>query len=242
MDWTDDGIVLSTRRHGETSAILVLLTREHGRHAGLVQGGAGTRAQALLQPGNRVAATWRGRLAEHLGQYRCELVEAVAARYLDDPLRLAGLAAACAVADQTLPEREPHPAAFEGLAALLELLDSPAWAAAYVQWELSLLAELGFGLDLSRCALTGGNDQLAYVSPRSGRAVSLSAAEPWRDRLLPLPGFLAGRGGGGAEEILQGLALTGHFLDAHLFAPHDRPLPEPRGLLIDRLRRNATIC
>ena len=235
MQWSDEGIVLSARRHGESAAIVCLLTREHGRHAGLARGGAGRRARGLYQAGNRVAATWRARLAEHLGTYACEPLGAAAAALLDDPARLAGLAAACAMAEASLPEREPHPAAFAGLAALIEGLEGASWAQAYVGWEVGMLRELGYGLDLSACAATGSNDGLAYVSPKSGRAVSLSAGGPYRDRLLPLPGFLIGEnGGGGGDEIAAGLRLTGYFLDRHVFAPHDRSLPPARLRLADR--------
>ncbi len=234
MHWTDDGIVLSARPHGESSVVLQLLTRHRGRHAGLVRGGQGKRARGLYQPGNLVAANWSARLADHLGNYTCELVESHAARVLDAPARLAALSAAAAVSETALPEREPHAACFEGFLALLEALPGDHWAEVYVRWELSLLAELGFGLDLETCAAGGANDQLAYVSPKSGRAVSLAAGEPYRDKLFPLPGFLIGRGGGGAAEVEQGLALTGFFLERHVFAPHHRDLPAARRRLAER--------
>ena len=234
MHWTDDGIVLSARPHGESSVVLQLLTRERGRHAGLVRGGQGKRARGLYQPGNLVVATWCARLADHLGNYTCELMESHAARVLDEPARLAALSAAAAVSETALPEREPHTACFEGFLALLEALPGDHWAEVYVRWELALLAELGFGLDLESCAAGGANDQLAYVSPKSGRAVSLAAGEPYRDKLLTLPGFLAGRGGGGVEEVEQGLALTGFFLERHVFAPHHRDLPPARRRLAER--------
>lgn len=234
MHWSDEGIVLSARPHGESGAILQLLTREHGRHAGLVRGGQGKRARGLLQPGNLVAAQWSGRLAEHLGSYTCEPVSAYAAQVLDDADRLAALAAAAAVSEGALPEREPHAVCFEGLRVLMEELPGDHWAEVYVHWELGLLAELGFGLDLAKCAAGGANDQLAYVSPKSGRAVSLAAGEPYRDKLLALPGFLAGRGGGGPTEVAQGLALTGFFLERFVFAPHHKPLPAARQRLADR--------
>ncbi|MFQ5773309.1 MAG: DNA repair protein RecO [Kiloniellaceae bacterium] len=234
MHWNDEGIVLSARPHGESAVVVHLLTRGQGRHAGLVRGGQGRRARGIYQPGNLVAATWSGRLAEHLGTFSCELLESYAARVLDDPERLAALSAAAAVSEAALPEREPHGACFEGFRALLEALSGEHWAEVYVRWELSLLAELGFGLDLAACAAGGDNDQLAYVSPRSGRAVSLAAGEPYRDKLLPLPGFLAGRGGGGPEEVGQGLALTGFFLERHVFAPHHKSLPAARRRLAER--------
>ena len=234
MDWSDDGIVLSARPHGETAAVVVLLTRAHGRHAGLVHGGQGRKARGLYQPGNRLRATWRARLADHLGSFACEPLDSAMARLLDEPARLAALSAAAALCDRALPEREPHPRAYDGFLALLEALEGEHWAEAYVAWELALLSDLGFGLDLDACAAGGDNDQLAYVSPRSGRAVSLAAAEPYKDRLLPLPGFLIGRGEGGAEAVAQGLALTGHFLEARVFAPQHQPLPPARRRLAER--------
>lgn len=239
MDWTDDGIILSVRKHGETSAIVSLLTREHGRHAGLVRGGAGRRARGVLQPGNAVRAQWRARLEEHLGALSCELTDAVAARVLDDPLRLAGLDAACAVADAALPEREPHSRTFQGLAVLMAALAGadPSWPSVYVKWEIGLLGALGFGLDLESCAATGRNDQLAWVSPRSGRAVSMAAGEPYRDRLLPLPGFLvADSGVGSLVEVLDGLRLSGYFLERHVFVHGRQVPPAARDRLIERLR------
>ena len=230
MEWSDEAIVLSWRRHGENSAVITVLSRAAGRHAGMVRGGGRPRLRAVLQPGNRVQARWRARLAEHLGTFECELVSAAAVTMMNDPRRLAGLAAACAVAEATLPEREAHPVVFDAFAALLDALPSgDGWPSGYVKWELGLLAELGFGLDLSRCAATGGNDQLAYVSPRTGRAVSLSAGEPYRDRLLALPPFLLRAGGvGRPAEIADGLALTGFFLDRHVFVPRRRSSPPAR--------------
>ncbi|MFQ6017605.1 MAG: DNA repair protein RecO [Kiloniellaceae bacterium] len=237
MQWSDEGIVLCARPHGESAVVVHLLTRSQGRHAGLVRGGQGRRARGIYQPGNLVSARWTGRLTEHLGSYSCELLESYAARVLDDPARLAALSSAAAVSEGGLPEREPHAACYEGFLALLESLSGDHWAEVYVRWELALLSELGFGLDLTSCAAGGTNDQLAYVSPKSGRAVSLAAGEPYRDRLLALPGFLAGRGGGGAHEVGQGLALTGFFLERFVFAPHDRRLPAARRRLAERFPR-----
>jgi DNA repair protein RecO (recombination protein O) len=234
MKWDDEAIVLAARPHGETSTVVQLLTRAHGRHAGLVRGGQGARSRGIYQSGNRVTATWSGRLSEHLGSLECELGCSYAARVLDDSERLAALSAATAVCEGAMPEREPHPACFEGLLALLEVLESEHWAEVYVRWELALLAELGFGLDLSSCAAGVENDQLAYVSPRSGRAVSLSAGTPYREKLLALPGFLVGRGEGGRAEVAEGLALTGFFLERHLFHPHDKGLPAARQRLEHR--------
>jgi DNA repair protein RecO (recombination protein O) len=234
MRWEDDAVILSVRPHGEASAIVQLLTRSYGRHAGLVRGGQGARLRGVYQAGNRVVATWSGRLAEHLGTLECELVSSYAARVLDDPDRLAALSAATAMCEGVMPEREPHAACFEGLLALFESLEGEHWAEVYVRWELALLAELGFGLDLSACAAGGDNDQLAYVSPRSGRAVSLSAGAPFREKLLVLPAFLVGRGEGGEAAVAEGLALTGFFLERYLFHPHDKPLPAARRRLEQR--------
>ena len=239
IQWQDQGVVLNARPHGETAAVVQLLTRDRGRHAGLVRGGQGQKQRGVLQAGNQVAATWQARLPDHLGTYSVELERSYAARVLDDAPRLAALLSATAVLASALPERESHPASFDGLIALLEGLTGDHWAETYVAWELALLAELGYGLDLARCAAGGGNDQLAYVSPRSGRAVSLAAGEPYRDRLLGLPGFLIGRGDGGELEVAQGLRLTGFFLERFIFAPQDRPLPTSRRRLSERFPEPA---
>ena len=222
MEWRDTGFVLATRRHGESALIAELLTREHGRHSGLVRGGQSPRRRALFQPGNYILAHWRGRLPEHLGSFDCELVEAYAVRFLDDADRLAAVIAATALL----------------LAALLTALESnQAWPQHYVEWECGLLAMLGFGLDLSCCAVTGAADDLAYVSPRTGRAVSRVAAAPYRDKLLPLPGFLWRDSPAARRDIAAGLALTGYFLLHHLLEPHGRQLPEARERLAERMRR-----
>jgi DNA repair protein RecO (recombination protein O) len=251
IEWVDNAIVLSARRHGETAAIVSLLTRAHGRHAGLVHGGAGRRARGVYEPGNRVAASWRARLSEHLGHFACELVASRAAALLDDAPRLAALTAATALVDAALPEREPHVRLFDSLDRLIARLCGTAadlaWPGQYVRFELDLLADLGFGLDLSRCAATGREEDLAYVSPKTGRAVSAAAAEPYRDRLLPLPGFLTSRddaaAAAGGDGILTGLRLTGFFLDQHVFAHQtarglDR-LPAARDRLVRLLQRSA---
>jgi DNA repair protein RecO (recombination protein O) len=257
MEWRDTGFVLAARRHGESALIAELLTREHGRHAGRVRGGQSPRRRALLQPGNQVTANWRGRLPEHLGSFDCELVEAYAARFLDDPDRLAAVTAATALLLTALPEREPNAELYQSFAALLaaltptpasprsagglrsgQTLDSAvAWPQYYVKWECGLLAALGFGLDLGRCALTGMTEDLAYVSPRSGRAVSRMAGEPYRDKLLPLPGFLWRDTPADRPDIAAGLVLTRYFLLHHLLLPHGRQLPEARERLAERMRR-----
>jgi DNA repair protein RecO (recombination protein O) len=240
MEWRDEGIVLSARPYGETGAILDLFTREHGRHQGLVRGGASRRHKSMLQPGNGLAAHWRARLSEHLGTYTVELLKPRAGLLMEDAFSLLGLSAACAVAAVT-PEREAHPALYEGFELLLDtMLDPGIWPAVFVRWELGLLQELGFGLDLSCCAATGTRDDLAYVSPRSGRAVSRAAGEPWRDRLFRLPPFLAG-GVAVADpvDVAEGLRMTGHFMERYLYAPHDRHLPDARIRLMERFEARA---
>jgi DNA repair protein RecO (recombination protein O) len=237
MDWRDTGFVLTARRHGESGLVAELLTEAHGRHAGLVRGGQSPKRRALLQPGNLVAVTWRGRLLEHLGAYEVELLRPHAAGLIDDPDRLAALSAAAALIALALPEREPHGDVYQDLGRLIAALDSIDWAASYVAWECTLLAALGFGLDLTGCAATGVNDDLAYVSPRSGRAVSRSAGAPYHDKLLPLHGFLWRGVTAEPADLVAGLMLTGYFLHRHLLEPQGRTLPEARGRLADRLRR-----
>jgi DNA repair protein RecO (recombination protein O) len=240
MEWRDTGFVLAARRHGESGVIAELLTREHGRHAGLVRGGQSPKLRAVLQPGNEVAAVWRGRLAEHLGSVSCELARAHAARILDDPDRLAGLNAAAALVVAALPEREPHPEVFQSFGALIEALDSRTdWPERYVGWERDLLAALGFGLDLGSCTVTGGTTDLAYVSPRTGRAVSRAAGLPYHDKLLALPGFLWREAPADGGQVVLGMVLTGHFLTHHVFAPQGRTLPAARLRLAERMRQAA---
>lgn len=240
MDWIDDGLVLAAREHGETALIVTLLTRERGRHAGLVHGGGSSRQRPIWQLGNRVRAEWRARLADQLGTYKGETGAAYGARALDDALCLSGLAAACATIDAVLPEREPHPAVFAGFDALLSALGYDGWPSLLVRLELGLLQELGFALDLASCAATGATEDLAYVSPKSGRAVGRAAAEPYKAKLLPLPPFLAGdRTPPSVGDVVAGLDLTGYFLERHVFWPRDKPLPPPRERFIDLLRRGG---
>ncbi|MBV9078245.1 MAG: DNA repair protein RecO [Methylobacteriaceae bacterium] len=217
MNWTDDGLVIGLRAHGESAALVELMTRAHGRHLGLVHGARSRRLAPVLQPGNRVQAAWRARLDEQLGTYTVEPEISRAAALIASPLALAGLAA-LAAALRLLPERDPHPALFETAELLADhLADASAAPALFVRFELVLLAELGFGLDLSACAATGATVDLAYVSPKSGRAVGRLPGEPWRDRLLPLPAFLAepGEAAPAAAELAAGFRLTAHFLEAH---------------------------
>jgi DNA repair protein RecO (recombination protein O) len=227
VEWSESAIVVAARPHGESSLVATLLTQTRGAHAGLVQAARGKRG-GLIQPGNRVIARWRARLAEHLGNFTIEAETGGAAALMDLPLQLAALQSACSLIAVAAPEREPHPGLYEATSALIDALAGPVWDAAYVAWEVGLLKLLGFGLDLTRCAATGINDQLTYVSPRTGRAISESAAEPWRDRLLRLPGFLIGNGTAEPHEIVDGLRLTGHFLERVAFAQTHSPLPAAR--------------
>ena len=254
MEWSEEGVVIAVRQHGEQAVIVTLLTESHGRHAGLVRGGASPRLRGLYQPGNLVSAVWRGRLSEHLGNFVCEMVRGYAGPLLEEPAGLAILASLCAVAETALPEREPHPDVYGRTLALVQTLATQGAGAAhrfaglagYVQWELALLRELGYGLDLRSCAVTGETANLAYVSPKSGRAVSDGAAGPWRERLLALPTFLLD----GADEratvaneveVGQGLALTGWFLDRYVFAQQGRRIPAARLRLVEACAQSTTI-
>jgi DNA repair protein RecO (recombination protein O) len=230
VSWEDQGIILGARRFGEHDAIITLLTENQGRHAGIVKGGSGKRGRSLLQPGNLVKAWWRARLDEQLGTFTLEGVRPFAADAMSSPDVLAGLAALCAMAEATLPEREPHTAVFRSALHLLEHLGAPGWEAHYVLWELALLRDMGYGLDLSVCAVTGTTEDLVYVSPRTGRAVSRAAGEPYMPRLLALPAFLRDETAEakGPGEVAQGLALTAHFFEAHVFRPHRQEIPASR--------------
>ena len=234
MEWRDQAIILNIRHHGESGAIVSVMTHSYGRQAGMVRGARSVKQRGILLPGNAVSVTWRARLAEQLGTLRCELIQSHAAAALDDAARLSALSAACALIEAVVPEHQPLPALFGALEALLGALDNPSWPSVYVHWELALLKGLGYGLDLSCCAATGVNDGLAYVSPKSGRAVSLSAGEPYADKLLPLPRFLVEGGEGTRADILAGLTLTGYFLDRHVLAAHHQTLPAARGRLVER--------
>lgn len=240
MDWRDTGILLSSRRLGESAAIIEVFTPAHGRHAGVVRGGASRRMAPVLQPGAQLDLEWRARLEAHTGSFRVEPQRSRAASAMGDRLALAGLNAVCALLLFALPERVAHPKFYRRTEALLDLLaQSGIWPLAYLNWELALLEETGFGLDLTTCAVlgTGAND-LGYVSPRSGRAVSRAGAGDWADRLLPLPPCLLGHGPAPDAEILQGLTLTGHFLRHRLAADlGNRPLPDARDRFVQRFAR-----
>lgn len=238
MEFHDEAYVLAARAHGESGAIVDLLTQDHGRYVAHVAGGASRRMKPFLQGGARVLANYRARTSDQLGSATLEPVGEGPSALFDDPLALAGLASAAAVTAQALPEREPHPGVFLALEALTLALANPEiWPAVYVRFEAGILQELGFGLDLAKCAATGVTDDLVYVSPRTGRAVSREAGEPYKERLLPLPPFMLGAQAGLRHgEIGQGLDLTGHFLEASVFAALNKPLPPARVWLIDRLR------
>lgn len=244
MDWRDQGIVLAVRGHGESAAIIEVLTPAHGRHAGVVHGGQSRRMAPTLQPGNQLDLTWRARLSDHIGTFTVEPLRARAAAVLGDRRALAALSAVCALAAFALPERDPCPDVYRRTAAFLDALadgaDGADWPALYLRWELALLEDLGFGLDLTRCAVTGARDDLAYVSPRSGRAVSRAGAGDWAERLLPLPACLLGQGPATASDLAAGLRTTEHFLTHHL-APSlgDRPVPVARARLADLLARQG---
>ncbi|MFN3353939.1 MAG: DNA repair protein RecO [Brevundimonas sp.] len=237
MEFQDDAFVLAARAHGDTGVVVELLTEAHGRIAAYVAGGASRRMKPFLQPGARVVADYRARTSEHLGGARLEPVGEGPSALFDDPLALTGLAAAAAVSQGALPEREAHPGAFYGFEALMAAFAVPeVWPAVFVRFEAGLLDELGFGLDLSRCGATGATDELIWVSPRTGRAVSRAAGAPYADKLLSLPPFLLGAQAGLAEgDVRAGLDLTGHFLERNVFHPLNRPLPPARVWMIEQL-------
>jgi DNA repair protein RecO (recombination protein O) len=239
MEWTDEGIVLGVRRHGESSAIVELLTRGHGRHLGLVRGGAGSRMRALLQPGNSVRAVWRARLDEHLGYYQLEGIRLRAATLLASSHAVYGVTHLSSLA-RLLPERDPHEGIYEMLERTLDDFDDVGEAAVYlIKFELAMLAELGFGLDLESCAATGETADLIYVSPKSGGAVSRQAGDPWRDRLLRLPAFLRQSDSGWSDEDLHdGFRLTGLFLLRHVLEPRGQGHSDARDGFINAVTKH----
>jgi DNA repair protein RecO (recombination protein O) len=243
MEWHDEGIILGTRRHGEASAIVEVMTSAHGRHLGLVRGGRSRRMQPMLQSGNRVELVWRARLDEHLGNFQIEPLVFSAAGLMETPLGLNGLQLAASHL-RLLPERDPHPGLYDMLLLILGHLDDPMTAGELLaRFEVMMLEELGFGIDLKACALTGSHDDLAYVSPKSGRAVCRAAAAQWADRLLPLPGFLqapAGRARSVAD-IAAAFRLTGHFLARHVWDARGLTPPEARAGFIAIVTRHGGI-
>ncbi|MEO0393088.1 MAG: DNA repair protein RecO [Pseudomonadota bacterium] len=224
----DNGIVLSARAYGDSSAVLNILCEHQGRHAGMLRGASSSRQRGIREPGTRVHARWQARLSDHLGNWSLEATRYHAAELLDQPLRLSGLQAVCSLADAALPEREAHADVYYATEALLDAMEGEFWAAVLVMWEVKLLKSLGFGLDLSRCAVTGDSANLTYVSPKSGCAVSAEGAGPYKERLLSLPGFLIGQGMAEPSDIVAGLRLTGHFLQRHVFDVTNKPLPPAR--------------
>ena len=244
MEWREDAIVLGVRRHGETSVIAEVMTRERGRHLGLVRGGRSRKQQPMLQPGNSVAIHWRARLDEHMGTFLIEPLELRAARLMENGIGLNGVQLVAAHL-RLLAERDPHARLYDGLVVIVDHLDEPDKAAELMlRFEIALLEELGFGLDLERCAATGRRDDLVYVSPKTGRAVSRDAGEPWRDKLLPLPAFLIESDTAcDPQSLVDGFRMTGYFLSRHVFEP--RGLAEPlsrAGFLaaIEKIRARAS--
>ncbi len=241
MEWRDQGIVLAVRRHGEANAIVDVFTETHGRHAGVVRGGASRKMTPVLQPGTQVDVAWRARLEEHLGAYQVEPIRSRAGGALSDRLALSGLNAVTGLLTFALPEREPQTAIYRRTMGVLDLLgEAEIWPLAYLRWELGLLEDLGFGLDLSACAVTGATEGLVYVSPKTGRAVSKEGAGEWADRLLPLPPVMLRQGEAPDREVVQALETTGFFLREHL-APMlgNRPLPEARARFVETFLRRV---
>jgi DNA repair protein RecO (recombination protein O) len=238
MQWTDDAIVLGAKRHGEANAILDLMTRAHGRHFGMVRGGAGSRLKPILQPGNGLSVTWRARLDEHLGNYTVEPLHLRAADFFASPHAIYGVGHLAALM-RLLPERDPHAALYDAFETLLEHLpDAHAAAPMVVRFELQLLAELGFGLDLTECAATGTTDDLIYVSPKSAQAVSRQAGAPYAERMLRLPAFLQdAHMTPAADALADGFALTGFFLERFVLEPRGLPLHAERAHFIAALTR-----
>ena len=236
MEWSGEGSVVTQRRHGENAVILTVLARDAGLVSGLVPGGASAKRAAMLQPGNRLSLRWRARLEDQLGTFSVEPARARPG-LIASADALAGVNAVTALLGFALPERDPHPRLSDATEALLDAMDAGNnWAEAYLLWEMRLLEEMGFGLDLTSCAVTGTREGLAYVSPRTGRAVSRKAGEPYKDRLLPLPPFmLSAQTGLAAGDVKAGLDLTAHFLELFVFGPLNRPLPPARVWLVDRL-------
>ena len=244
MEWSDDAIVLSARAHGENAVVLELLTRDHGRHMGLVHGGTSRKAKPALQPGNSLHATWRARLSEQLGTFHVELGRARAGELMDNRAALAGLNAFTAVNAAAMPEREAHAPVFIAGEILLDAMaatDALHWLPLYVRWEAGLLEALGFGLDLSECAATGQTEDLSYVSPRTGRAVSRDGAGVYAARLFRLPGFLLGSQNADPDpaQIAAGLQLTGHFLLERVLRAHGQQMPAARMRLDTLLPRES---
>lgn len=241
MDWRDEGVLLSTRKHGESAAIIEVFTKDHGRHAGVVRGGAGRRMAPILQPGAQLSLEWRARLEDHLGAYQVDLIHARTAEAMASAEALLGLGAVTALLGFSLPEREAHLGLYTRSVALLDALGAEGWGFAYLRWELALLAELGFALDLGQCAVTGAREGLAYISPKTGAAVTAAGAGEWIDRLLPYPEALRPEATGASNaQLLQGFHVTGYFLTHHLApALGNRPPPPARQRYVDWCARQS---
>lgn len=238
--WQDQGIVLSARAHGESGAVVSILTENYGRHAGYIRGAHSSRQRGVIEPGNLVGVHWASRVADQLGTFTLEQERNLAAPALDEPLKLAALQSACALCDEALPERESHPGLFYGLHALLESMENPFWGVTYIMWEIALLRELGFALNLTRCAGGGDPATLSWVSPKSGHAVSAEKGAPYGDKLLPLPAFLKPeRGDATDDEILKGLRMTAHFLEHWVFNHHRSGVPAARLRFHERFEKSV---
>lgn len=241
MEWRGTGILLNVRRHGESSAIIDVFTPDHGRHAGVVRGGTSRKVAPILQPGAQLDVAWRARLEDHIGTFAVEPVRSRAALVMSNRLALAGLNAVTGLLSFCLPERAPYPALYQRTEQLLDLLgQDEVWPLAYLRWEMAVLEEMGFGLDLTSCAVTGATEGLTYVSPKTGRAVSAAGAGTWVDRLLPLPPVLQGQGEAPDAEVALALRTTGHFLEQWLApAMGTRPLPEARARFVAAFTRRV---
>ena len=243
IEWRDEGVLLAVRKHGETAVIVEFFTQHHGKHAGVVRGGAGRRQGPILQPGGQFEVVWKARLEEHMGAFTVEPMRSRAAQVMADPLALAGLTSVVGLLNFALPERAQHGALYSASINLLDLICvTEAWPLAYLHWEMQLLEDLGFGLDLSCCVVSGTTEDLAYVSPKSGRAVAAHHAGRWKTQLLPLAPCMIGQSVADNGEIAAGLRTTGHFLEKWL-APSlgDRGLPLARQRLVERLFRAARL-
>lgn len=241
MEWQGTGVIISVRKHGETSTIVDVLTESHGRHAGMVRGGAGRKLAPILQPGTQVDVEWRARLEEHLGNYTLEPIQSRAS-ILSDRLALSAMGSVCSLVNFAFPERLSMPRLYQTTIALFDqMAQGRAWLSDYALWEYAMLEELGYGLDLSSCAATGVQQDLIYVSPKSGRAVSAAAGAKWADRMLPLPRFLrAETVSKEASEVLDALKTTGYFLERRLApALGNRPLPNARARFLDVLTKTV---
>ncbi|MCK4946627.1 MAG: DNA repair protein RecO [Alphaproteobacteria bacterium] len=236
LEWQDNGIILSVRGHGETGGIASILTCNHGRAMGYVYGATSTKKRGVLEPGNLVSVHWKAKSHDQLGTFTLELEKSLAAEVMENPIKLTAMQSACALADKTLPEREKHTSVYEGTKALMASFGTDIWTPTYIYWELGLLREIGFALNLSKCVVTSTTENLIYVSPKSGCAVSGEAGEIYKEKLLSLPPFLRGEEGFEDGDILDGLKLTGHFLLHRVFSQSNSNLPEPRLRLEEKIK------